>query len=273
MLRYSAGMKRRQVRIGLALFLCLFTAACAPDDQSFALVSDQQCTANTGEMQRYRVASVVDGDTLRLTNGDKVRIIGINTPELARDGNAAEPLARQAQGTLERLIGSRDEVWLESGAEPRDKYGRRLAHAFNADGDNLAGLMLARGLGFQVAIAPNFGHLQCLHKQEAAARKASSGVWAKDVTGSVSQLRPGQGGFHLIRDQVTRVSFKDNGWWVQLGGKLGVKLDRDAQAHFQRAELQSLQGQTVEVRGWVVPMPGDWWMLNLDHPQMLRREW
>ena len=36
------------------------------------------------------------------------------------------------------------------------------------------------------------------------------------------------------------------------------------------ARLKSLHGQIVEVRGWLIPRNGDWWMMNLDHPSMLQ---
>ena len=75
----------------------------------------------------------------------------------------------------------------------------------------------------------------------------------------------------LVRDRVSRVSFKDNGWWVQLGGKLGLKIAEPDQGRFSRAELRALEGVMVETRGWLVPMKGGWWMMKLSHPSLLQR--
>ncbi|MHB8822818.1 MAG: thermonuclease family protein, partial [Pseudomonadaceae bacterium] len=48
-------------------------------------------------LPQFAVAQVIDGDTLRLTDGRSVRLIGLNTPELGRKGRAAEPLADAAR--------------------------------------------------------------------------------------------------------------------------------------------------------------------------------
>ena len=214
---------------------------------------------------------VYDGDTLRLRGGDKLRLIGINTPELGRDGRADEPLAAEARAALQSLT-AEGLVWLQAGQDARDRYGRRLAHAFDRDGRSLSAELLRRGLGFQVLVAPNFAYADCFAAQEYLARESSSGVWSEErfSARSVQQLREAEGGFVRLRDEITHVSFKDNGWWVQLGGKVGLRIRAESQSLFSRAELRALQGTEVEVRGWLVPMEGNWWLMNLDHPAMMR---
>ena len=51
-----------------------------------------------------QVAKFVDGDTLILDPGEAIRLVGINTPEMARDGRPAEPLALEARDTLVALL-------------------------------------------------------------------------------------------------------------------------------------------------------------------------
>jgi endonuclease YncB( thermonuclease family) len=218
------------------------------------------------------VQSVVDGDTLRLAGGASVRLIGINTPERGRNGSPDEPLAREAAAALAALLGSGDRVLLQAGADPLDAHQRRLAHAFDLSGRNLAAELLRRGLGFHVAISPNFAFLECLQGAEAEAARAGRGVWGVPAyrARAAVELEPGRRGFIRLRDRVTRVSFKKNGWWLQLGGKVGLRIRGEDQHLFERGALLELEGRTVEARGWLVPMKGDWWMITIGHPAMLR---
>ena len=278
MLRSVAGSEKRQFHTGLALFLCLLAGACtgeAPGPATDSLVapaSDRDCWADPAGLERRAVKAVIDGDTLRLAGGDSLRLVGVNTPEIGRDGRPDEPLAREARAALERLIGPAGAVWLRASQQERDRYSRLLAYAYNEDGDSLSAGLIGQGLGLHVAIAPNLSLADCLENREQAARTQGRGLWGTTYSEplAVADLAAGEGGFQWIRDRVTRVSFKDNGWWVQLGGRLGLKIAGQAQANFSAKQLRSLQGRWVETRGWVIPMKGGWWMMKVDHPSMLR---
>lgn len=266
MLRIDAVWKKRQAPVGLALFLCLFIGACAPQEAVTAA-----CTADVSHLDKHRVKYVVDGDTLHLVGGEKLRLVGVNTPELGRDGRPDEPLARQAREALGDSVGPAGTIWLQSAEDERDRHGRLLAYAFNAQGQSLSGLLIEQGLGFHVAVSPNFAWADCLSSAEETASDRSLGIWSEPEYAPLAadELSRSQRGFVRIRDRVTHVSFKDNGWWLQLGGKVGVRIKGADQALFSRRELQQLDGRLVEVRGWLVPRDGDWWMMSLGHPSML----
>ena len=229
------------------------------------------CSVDPAGLKSARVAAVVDGDTLRLEGGDRVRMIGLNAPELSRDGRPAQPLANEARGELVSLIGPGKRVLLQAGRDSRDRYGRRLAHAFDLQGNNLKAQLLSRGMAFHVAVAPNFSYLECLREVETVEREQGLGVWAEPAFSSrpVAGLDSSDRGFARVWGRVTRVSFKDNGWWVQLDGRLGLQIKREAQDLFRRGELSQLEGREIEARGWLVPMKGDWWLMNIGHPSML----
>jgi endonuclease YncB( thermonuclease family) len=276
MLRVAAVSGKRQTLNGSALFLCLlfvgfYSTACSRAEPEPSNAAASSCNIEPAQFTPYRVDTVFDGDTLRLVGGDKIRLIGINTPERGRKGRPAQPLAMEATASLEALIGPNRRIFLRDGRDSRDRYGRRLAHVFDHDGNNLAAELLRLGMGFHVAISPNFVDVQCLQAAEIEAAAEGRGVWSETGLGprSVGDLDPSQGGFTRIRGRVTRVSFKDNGWWVQLDGKVGLQIKTASQHLFQRKMLRQLQGQVVEARGWLIPMKGDWWMMNIDHPSML----
>ena len=82
------------------------------------------------------MSRVIDGDTLVLDTGEKIRLAGINSPELARENRPAEPLAKQAKSTLEGLlVDGRAQV--EVAQEAKDRYGRTLAYLFTLDGQSV----------------------------------------------------------------------------------------------------------------------------------------
>ncbi|EJT84889.1 nuclease [Pseudomonas putida S11] len=94
------------------------------------------------------VRQVVDGDTLRLVDGRSVRLIGINAPEIGRNGRTSEPYAEAARQRLQALVKASDgRVGLEPGVESKDKYGRTLAHIYGRNGEQYRSTAAQRGLG------------------------------------------------------------------------------------------------------------------------------
>ena len=85
------------------------------------------CTEVGADLRYEVVRDVIDGDTIILQSGERVRLAGINTPELRRDEQLHEPLAKEASSTLLDLIGGQL-VGLEEAEDPLDHYGRTLAY-------------------------------------------------------------------------------------------------------------------------------------------------
>jgi micrococcal nuclease len=128
-----------------------------------------------------RVTYVIDGDTVvvRLDSGESehVRLIGIDTPEIAHDGRPGECYGAAASRLTRRLaLGRR--VSLEPGRERRDRYGRLLAYV-QVDGgpDDLERTVLDRGAARTLAIPPNVDRAAVYDEVERAARRAGRGLW------------------------------------------------------------------------------------------------
>jgi len=143
-----------------ALFVgCFFITMTLLSPQVFA----RTCPADHID-ETVEVSKVVDGDTLRLKDGRLVRFIGINTPELARKGNPAEPLAKKARQTLESIIEkSSYTVGLRIGVERMDRYGRTLAHVYLTNGVSVEARMLSTGMAAQIVVPPNVWNVECLN--------------------------------------------------------------------------------------------------------------
>jgi len=263
----ASGYQRASLGGALLLWAVLAQA------ERVAGVSPPLCPADRIDEQA-QVESVTDGDTLRLSDGRKVRLIGINTPELAHDGRAAEPLAEEARLRLRRLVeASGHRIQLRLGEEPRDRYGRLLAHAFQADGDSIEALILREGLATRVAIPPNVWGLDCLSHAEDEARHAARGLWARPgyrTPISTRDLPDEAQGYMLLQGRVERVGGSRHAQWINLEGGVALKIEHDQLPLFRELDIHQLVGHRIEARGWLTRPGGRDPRIRLTHPSMLR---
>ncbi|WP_416740520.1 thermonuclease family protein [Pseudomonas sp. NFX71] len=223
------------------------------------------------------VQRVVDGDTVRLSDGRSVRMIGLNTPELGKQGRSDEPFAVAARKRLEALVAaSEGRVGVLPGKESKDHYGRTLAHLYGADGVNLEAQMLAEGLGFQVAVAPNVDLVTCQQAAEHSARQAGLGVWRQSPVLKAEQINAS--GFAVVSGRVSKVQRNRGGVWIELQDSLVLRVAPNLLGQFDVAALERLKGKQIEARGWVVDRSRRGglkqgqarWLLPLTDPAMLQ---
>ncbi len=223
------------------------------------------------------VQRVVDGDTVRLSDGRSVRMIGLNTPELGKQGRSDEPFAVAARKRLEALVAASDgRVSVLPGKESKDHYGRTLAHLYGADGVNLEAQMLAEGLGFQVAVAPNVDLVTCQQAAEHSARQAGLGVWRQSPVLKAEQINAS--GFAVVSGRVSKVQRNRAGVWIELQDSLVLRVAPNLLGQFDVAALERLKGKQIEARGWVVDRSRRGglkqgqarWLLPLTDPAMLQ---
>lgn len=224
-----------------------------------------------GPLSMVDVAQVIDGDTLRLTDGRSVRLIGLNTPEPGRKGRPAEPLAETAKGHLQSLVAASDHrIGLRVGREARDRYGRLLAHVYGADGGNLEAALLRQGLGYFVAVAPNTQLVDCHRAAETQARQLKRGVWRRPPIRSARSV--GKAGFALIHARVERIERNRGGLWFELDGPLVLHVPSQHASVFTPRQLKAMEGAYVEARGWIVDRRARArrdqarWLMPLSHP-------
>lgn len=214
---------------------------------------------------------MVDGDTLRLRDGRNLRLIGINTPELGRDGRPDAPGGRAATQALRALIGPSARLALRNGTESQDRHGRLLAHAFLPDGRNLTAELLAAGLGYAVVVPPNEWAQDCYFALERRARARALGLWDTEAAipaGDAGRLQ--LRGFARVRGRIERIGRGRETLWLNLPGGVEVKLSRADAARFNDPPIEALQGREVIVRGWWHPHRGRL-RTRLRHPAMLER--
>ncbi|WP_085725441.1 thermonuclease family protein [Pseudomonas sp. R37(2017)] len=230
-----------------------------------------------GDLAPVAVQRVVDGDTLRLSDGRNVRMIGLNTPELGKKGRSDEPFAVAARKRLEALVAASDgQVGLLPGKESQDHYGRTLAHVYGADGANLEAQMLAEGLGFLVAVAPNVDLVACQQAAERSARQAGLGLWRQSPVLKAEQISTS--GFAVLSGRVSKVQRNRGGVWIELQDSVVLRVAPNLLTRFDMNSLEGLEGKQVEARGWVLDRSRKGglksgqarWMLPLTDPAMLQ---
>lgn len=132
-----------------------------------------------GESARLvTVRRAVDGDTLELTDGTRVRLIGINTPESVDPRRPVEYMGKEASAyTAELLTGK--EILLEPGRQPVDRYGRTLAWIWLPDGLFVNALLVLEGYAQVATYADNPDHADLLLRCQREAQAAGRGLWAE----------------------------------------------------------------------------------------------
>ena len=126
------------------------------------------------------VVRIVDGDTIhvRIDNRiEKVRYIGVNTPEVHHPPKGEEPGGREAAEVNRSLVDARH-VRLETDVQTRDRYGRLLAYVWV--GDVMVNAELVRqGYAQVMTVPPNVRHQELFLKLQREAREAGRGLWRK----------------------------------------------------------------------------------------------
>lgn len=133
----------------------------------------------------YKVESVIDGDTFRINyKGElvSVRIIGVNTPEIATADAPGECYGEEARNYLKQSIeGQLITLSVDPSQDDRDKYGRLLRHVGFNDGANVAYSIIADGYGYEYTYETAHYYQQEYRDAEREARQKELGMWRSGV--------------------------------------------------------------------------------------------
>lgn len=127
--------------------------------------------------QEIKVARVIDGDTIELINGDRLRYIGIDTPEEFDPRKPVQYFAREAAEANKTLVEGKSVVFYKDVSE-RDKYGRWLGLVYLNDGTFVNRTLVQQGLAFAYPYKPDISHAGEFQQAESQARQAHLGLWS-----------------------------------------------------------------------------------------------
>jgi micrococcal nuclease len=135
---------------------------------------------------RAQVLRVVDGDTIRVRldgRTERVRYIGVDTPESVKPGTPVQCFAKRAAAANAALVAGRS-VRLVGDVEQRDRYGRLLAYVYREpDGAFVNAQLVRGGYARTLAIAPNVAHARQFAQLAQTAREGGRGLWAACAIG------------------------------------------------------------------------------------------
>lgn len=197
-----------------------------------------------------RIQRVTDGDTVVLEDGRKVRIIGINAPELSKKSEGKlRGEAQAASALIQQMISESTDAALVLGDDSKDRYGRVLGHIVFDRTRSLASELILHGLAAATAVSPNTRCAEHNLRMETQARTKGLGIWqypnnpwfAKST--GVKSIQ----GFHILTGLVEDVRKGKRYWEFQLANGI---LIRAKHSLLSSKDATDLQQKTVEVRGW-----------------------
>jgi len=192
--------------------------------------------------QTYTVERVIDGDTLKLTNGERVRLIGIDTPEskpndkakrdserTGQDIETINKMGKEATEFVKGLLKEGQEVRLEFDVQEKDKYGRLLAYVFIDTGIGINTI-----LGYETPINHHYDYYSGTFKHFINATIIKAG-YASPMT-----IPPNVKYADLFQELYEEAREQGRGLWK----KRGLKLGEESEAFFDEV-IQGLQAQPV----------------------------
>jgi micrococcal nuclease len=174
----------------LAVSICFVGCSCKVRGSSSG--GGIKLTIPFGSTYNYNdiaVNRVIDGDTIELASGQRVRLIGIDTPEmhesrklysdskrLKTDVSVIQALGRRSYAFTKDLVEGKS-VRLEFDVEKYDKYGRLLAYVYLKDGTFVNAEIVKEGYASLMTIPPNVKHADLFSKLYQQARMDKKGLW------------------------------------------------------------------------------------------------
>lgn len=236
-------------------------------DQPTANSTQIEVSIQTPNRQLHRVKSVYDGDTIILKNDDRVRLLGVNTPEIEGRFRQDEPGGIAAKAWLQNQL-KNGKVFLEYDKEKHDHYQRLLAHLHLPDGKHINVGLIENGLATVSIIPPNLRHTKELVRAQRRAEKEGLGIW------SMPQYQP---------RQLSQITKNNKGWQRFIGtpksiktsrkytrlifnGQFNIRIANDNLALFP--DLKTYLGKSIEIRGWVSRTKQKYSM-HIRHPSAL----
>lgn len=167
----------------LMLMTMVFSTGCGTpnmeNNQEAIMASKAIEQGDSNKQGPYSVVRVVDGDTIIVDidgKDEKVRLIGIDTPESVHpDKTKNVPYGKVSSEFTKNLL-EEQEIWLEYDVQPRDKYGRILAYVY-LDDNMVNETLLQEGHAKIATFPPNVKYVEEFKKIQETARTEEKGLW------------------------------------------------------------------------------------------------
>lgn len=217
----------------------------------------------------FKVDKVADGDTVKLEDGRKVRLLGINTPEIKHRNQATEAGGEAAKHWLVEKL-KNQKVRLVTDVEQTDKYNRTLAYLITENKENINVALVALGLAAVNIYPPNLLYVNELVEAGNRAEQAKLGIWRQSEYAviPVDRLdRNGHSGWIRLMGKVSVIRSSRKYVYLEFSDKFQARIEKKWLPLFP--DINNYRGRTVEVRGWLNKNRGGWSML-IRHPSAIK---
>lgn len=123
------------------------------------------------------VTKVIDGDTIEIEGSQKVRYIGIDTPETVHPSKPVQCFGKEASNKNKELVQGK-KVRLEKDVSETDKYGRLLRYVYLEDGTFINQVLVEEGYARISTYPPDVKYQEDFQNAEQQAREENLGLWA-----------------------------------------------------------------------------------------------
>jgi len=151
-------------------------------------VAEAEQTTIQVKEEVFKVASVVDGDTIKLENGQVVRYIGIDTPETVHPSKPVQCFGKEASAKNKEMVLGK-EVRLVKDVSETDKYGRILRYVYVGD-DLINDYLVRNGYASSYSYPPDVKFQDQFKQAETEARTNKRGLWADGVCETETDQTP-----------------------------------------------------------------------------------
>ncbi len=140
--------------------------------------------SKTGQVEKVTVNRIVDGDTIELTDGRKIRYLNMDTPETVKPNTPVMCYGMDAKAYNKKAVDQKI-IWLNFDKDPTDRYGRTLAFIYldeeNANSNNvtqsLNADMVKKGYSRAISYSPNTTYKKDFESWMVTAREDKKGAW------------------------------------------------------------------------------------------------
>ena len=232
-------------------------------------------TANLSRPESATVKWVYDGDTLLLTDKRKIRLIGIDTPEVKHHQQKQQAYAAKAKEALRELLNkSHYKVKLRYGAERKDRYSRTLVHVYTPDGINIQSWLLEKGFATTLIFPPNVKLADCYKKSEKLAQQQSLGIWRlkRNQLKQADSLSKRVKGRVRLKGKVKKVTRHKKSIIMELDSNfkrpIQIKIKKKHFHYFKNLDTDKLWDKTIIISGFLKNKRNKR-TISLKHPSQL----
>ena len=250
----------------VSLFLSFFSQA----------TSANTCSTNTLSPPESAIVKwVYDGDTLLLTDKRKIRLIGIDTPEVKHHKQKKQAYSAKAKEALRELLKKhRYKIVLRYGPEKKDRYSRTLAHVFTPNGINISSWLLEKGFAKTLVFPPNIKLAQCYKEAEQKAQSKSLKIWGlkQNQIYLAEKLSSRVKGDVRLKGKVKKVTHHKKSTIIELDSAMKshirLRLKKNYRTYFKNLNTDKLWGKTILISGYLTNKRNKR-TIDLKHPSQI----